>query len=122
MRKLRVAGYVALILLMGIMFTFTNPHLAVAYTLPGGAAELNDPSLVMGSSGFKAKNIINTVLQVLGGVAVIMVIVGAIRITAAHGDPSQVKAGRETILYALVGVAVSMAAYAIINFVVSFNW
>ena len=86
--------------------------------LPPEAAELKKD----GALGTLVKNIINTALSVLGGLSVIMVVVGGIRLTAAHGDASQVKAGRETILYSLVGLIVAIAAGAIVNFVVSFNW
>lgn len=86
--------------------------------LPPEAAELEKD----GTLGVLVKNIINTALSVLGGLSVIMVIVGGIRLASAHGDPSQVKAGRETILYSLVGLIVAIAAGAIVNFVVSFNW
>ncbi len=101
----------------------TPVPIASAYELfPSGASEFNDDSLTIGAGNSAAKNIINMALVVLGGVALIMVVVGGIRISAAHGDPSQVKAGRETVLYSLVGLIVAMSAYAIINFVVSFNW
>ncbi len=65
------------------------------------------------------KNVINTLLVVLGMISVVMIVVGGIRYTTSHGDSSQTKAARETILYAVVGVVVAILAYAIVNFVVS---
>ena len=120
MRKVRMAvAYIFLFAVLGgALGLFTPPLTAQAFTLlPPEAAEFND-----GSLGIKVKNIINTALSILGGLSIIMVVVGGIRLTAAHGDPSQVKAGRETVLYALIGVVVAIAAGAIVNFVVSFNW
>ncbi len=126
MRRLKnSATYLAAIfMLAGAVFMLNPQPAAFAYdplNCGTGCSELKDQGLVIGS-GTKAKNIINTALTILGGVAVIMVIIGAIRIASSHGDPSQVKAGRETILYALVGIGVAISAFALVNFVVSFNW
>jgi len=65
------------------------------------------------------KNVINTLLIVLGMIAVIMIVIGGIRYTTSHGDSSQTKAARETILYSVVGLVVAIMSYAIVNFVVA---
>lgn len=125
MRKLRAFTRVAapLLVLVAIVATVFLTPVVSAYDPFATCADcVKDDSLTPGASNFKVRNIISVALQALGGVAVIMVVVGGIRLSSAHGDPSQVKAGRETILYALVGVAVAIVAYAVINYVVSFNW
>jgi heme/copper-type cytochrome/quinol oxidase subunit 2 len=66
-----------------------------------------------------AKNIINTMLYIIGILAVIMIVFGAIRYTASAGDASRVKAAKETIMYAVVGLVVAIFAFAIVNFVVT---
>ena len=63
------------------------------------------------------KNVINTILVVLGMVAVIMIIIGGIRYTTSNGDASAVKGAKDTILYAVVGLIVAILSYAIVNFV-----
>ncbi len=68
-------------------------------------------------SGF-IKNIINTILYVLGAIAVIMIIIGGIRYVTSGGDAAGVKGAKDTILYAIVGLVVAIMAYAIVNFVV----
>ena len=83
---------------------------------------IKDTSLTQGATNSKAKNIINTALLLLGSISIIMVIIGGIRMAVSNGDPGKVKSGRETIIYAMVGLIVAMSAYAIINFLVSFNW
>jgi hypothetical protein len=62
--------------------------------------------------------IINVMLQVLGILAVIMIIVGGIRYTISNGDASRVKAAKDTITYAVVGLIVALLSYAIVNFVI----
>jgi len=72
-----------------------------------------------GATGFNAiiKNVINTILLVLGMIAVIMIIAGGIRYTTSNGDSNQTKAAKDTILYSVVGLVIAILAFAIVNFV-----
>lgn len=86
----------------------------------------NDPSAnssaVCQSKGDNATSmittVINTLLYVLGIIAVIMIIVGGIRYTTSNGESSSIKSAKDTITYAVVGLVVAILAYAIVNFVV----
>lgn len=64
--------------------------------------------------------IVNILLFVIGIVAVIMIIVGGIRYTTSAGDEKAVRAAKDTILYAVVGLVVAALAFAIVNWVLSF--
>ncbi len=64
-------------------------------------------------------NIINTILFVLGIIAVIMIIIGGIRYTTSNGDASGIKSAKDTIMYAVIGLVVAIMAYAIVNFVLA---
>ena len=64
------------------------------------------------------KTIINTILMVLGMVAVIMIVIGGIRYTTSNGEASQIQSAKNTVLYAVVGLIVAILAFAIVNFVV----
>lgn len=64
------------------------------------------------------KNIINTALYVVGAVSVLMLIYGGIRYTISGGNTQDVTAAKNTVLYAIVGIVVSLLAYAIVNFVI----
>ena len=64
------------------------------------------------------KDIVNVLLFILGAIAVIMIIIGGIRYTTSNGDASNIKAAKDTILYAVIGLIVAILAYAIVNFVV----
>lgn len=63
-------------------------------------------------------NIVNALLYIIGALAVIMIIVGAIRYTASAGNSSQTTAAKNTILYSVVGLLLAIFAYAIVNFVI----
>lgn len=62
--------------------------------------------------------VLNTVYLWAGIVAVLVIIIGGIRYTTSNGDPAQVKAAKNTILYAIVGLVVIIMAAAITQFVV----
>jgi multisubunit Na+/H+ antiporter MnhB subunit len=87
-----------------------------------GCGVLNDKSLQQDSAGFKVKNIVNTALYILGGLAVIMIVISGMRIVMANGDPGSIKRGRDGVMWAVVGVVVAILAYSIVNFVVNWNW
>jgi uncharacterized membrane protein SirB2 len=61
----------------------------------------------------------NTLLFILGVVAVIVIIFAGIFYATSGGDPNLVKKARDTLLYAAVGLIVAISAYAIVNFVIT---
>ena len=70
------------------------------------------------SLGDIVSKIINFLLFFVGVVSVIMIIYGGIQYTTSAGDSGKVTNAKNTILYAIVGLIVSILAYAIVNFVV----
>lgn len=77
----------------------------------------NDPGL-FGQGGL-VRNVVNILLFVVGVIAVIMLIIGAIRYVTSGGDPNGTKGAKDTILYAIIGLVVAFAAFAIIDFVIT---
>lgn len=65
------------------------------------------------------KNVTNILLFIIGAVSVIMIIIGGLRYVLSGGDSSSVNSAKNTILYAVVGLVVAFAAYAIVNFVIT---
>jgi multisubunit Na+/H+ antiporter MnhB subunit len=63
--------------------------------------------------------IINTVIFVVGIVAVVMVILGGIKYSTSQGDSGKVKSAKDTIMYGIIGLVVAILAFAIVNFVLS---
>ena len=66
----------------------------------------------------KIKDIIKVILWVVGILSVVVIIYGGIQYTISTGDQSKVTAAKNTIIYGLVGLAISIMAYAIVSFVV----
>lgn len=63
--------------------------------------------------------IINVLLFLVGAIAVVMIIVGGVRFATSAGNADSIKAAKSTVLYAVIGLVISLLAYAIINFVVT---
>ena len=64
------------------------------------------------------KNIINTLLYIVGMLSVIMIIWSGIRYTTSAGNAGSVTSAKSTLTYSIVGLIVSILAYAIVNWVV----
>lgn len=63
------------------------------------------------------KNILNTVFAWVGTIAVIVVIIGGVFYIISQGDPGKVTRAKNAILYALIGLIVTLLSFAIVNFV-----
>lgn len=61
---------------------------------------------------------VNTFAFIIGAISIIMVLVGAIRYTLSAGNPQATKEAKDTILYAVVGIVITILSLAIVNFVV----
>jgi len=59
-------------------------------------------------------NLINWLFTILLIVAVIFLIIAAFNFITASGDPEKIKTARNFVLYALIGVAVAVAARGLV--------
>ncbi len=64
-------------------------------------------------------NIIQWLLGLVAMLALLALIVGGVRIMTAFGNEQQVAAGKKIILWAIIGLAVVLGAYAIITLISS---
>ena len=64
------------------------------------------------------KNIISILFWIIGILAVIVIIYAGITFITTAGNPSKVAQAKTMIIYAVIGLAVAILAYAIVNFVV----
>jgi hypothetical protein len=62
--------------------------------------------------------VLNIVFSIAASVALLMVVINGFRYIIARGDPGSTASAKNGILYSLVGLAVVMAAYSIVAFVV----
>jgi type IV secretion system pilin len=65
------------------------------------------------------QTIADTMIFVIGAVAVIFLIIGGLRYVISNGDPKNVTAAKDTILYAIVGIVVAIISFAVVSFVIT---
>lgn len=63
------------------------------------------------------KTIVEVLLMAVGAISIIMIVIGGILFALSSGDTQKAAKARSTILYAVVGLIVSVFASAIVNFV-----
>ncbi|MDD2646420.1 MAG: pilin [Patescibacteria group bacterium] len=94
------------------------PVFAEAASCTAGPGELPNPlcttdlSLIIG-------RIIRGVLNVLGILALVMFIWGGIQWMTSGGSEDKIRSGRDTMVWAALGLALIFASYSILNFVFS---
>lgn len=102
---------------------------ATASTVPAAALDVKCESSNAGQCNLvKSKgsletsvwNIMQTVFAILGGIAVIMVVVGAFMYVTSAGDSGKVKNAKNTILYSVVGLVIAIFAAAIVSFITGY--
>jgi len=76
--------------------------------LPDGVADQNSIS-----------NILSIVFAITGSIALLMVVIGGLRYILAHGDSGAVASAKNTILYAIIGLVISLTAFSIVNLAVN---
>ena len=63
--------------------------------------------------------ILNIVFGIAGSLALLFIVIGGLRFILSQGDPNGVAQGKNTIIYALVGLVVTLTAYSIVTFVLN---
>lgn len=79
---------------------------------PGG---LPQPAATSGT----VKTILGIVFGLVGAISLLMITISGLRYVTSGGDPQRAAKAKEGIIFALVGLAVALAAEAIVAFVVN---
>lgn len=69
-------------------------------------------------SSTSLQSVFQIVFGVLGALAVFMISFGAFRFVISRGNPDSVAKARNTIIYSVVGLLISLIAFSIVTFVV----
>lgn len=93
--------------------------LIMAFFLPGvvSAVEIANP---LGTEDVQTvlKNILNALFEIIGVVAVAMIVYGGFQYMISGGDEKKVENAKKTITYAVIGLIVVILAGAIVNFII----
>lgn len=108
-------------ILLVSLVTLTGFSSVSALTLREGAEAARCdgcPENLFGDAGV-FKQVTNTILYIVGIIAVIMLIIGGIKYVVSGGDAKKVTDAKNTVLYAIIGLVIAFLAFAIVNFVIS---
>ncbi len=108
------------ILICGILAVTAVANVSALTLQEGAEAARCDgcPTDLFGNTGV-FKQVTNTILYIVGIIAVIMLIIGGIKYVVSGGDSKKVTDAKNTVLYAIIGLVVCFLSFAIINFVIS---
>jgi hypothetical protein len=97
------------------------PSTAFGLSLQEGvdAARGTDQAVSLFGSAGVFTTLTNTLLFIVGAISVIMVIAGGLRYVVSGGNATNISTAKNTILYAVIGLVISILAYAVINFVIT---
>lgn len=126
---LKKTAFVISVMAVALVFA---PHAASAATPQeslckgaqgtGGAAN-PDGSGGCSTTGPTVMGVIGAITDLLlylaGAIAVVMIILGGIRYASSNGDQNAVTGAKNTIMYAVIGLVVTILAYAIVHFVLT---
>ena len=99
----------------------TSRVLASALSVQEGAEAARAdgmPAELIGDNGVFSR-LTNTILLVVCLISVIMLVYGGLRYILSGGDSKKVTDAKNTILYAIIGLIISLLAYAIVHFVLN---
>ena len=63
-------------------------------------------------------SVMSGVFLLVGALSVIFIVVGGFRYVVSGGDPRNTQQAKNTIIYAVIGLFISVFAFAIVNFIV----
>lgn len=108
------------LLLVGAVAFAMMPEVSALTLQEGAEAARCDgcPEDLFGNNGV-FKQVTNTILYIVGIIAVIMLIIGGIKYVISGGDAKKVTDAKNTVLYAIIGLIIAFLAFAIVNFVIS---
>ncbi len=112
---------------LGAIATVSPANAATIYCPDGTVSTTGDLSGCANISGGNNTNdlmttlntVINVIVGMVGFVAVVMIIMGGISFATSQGDAGKTTKARNTILYGVVGLVVSLLAFAVVNFVLT---
>ncbi len=65
------------------------------------------------------KTVTNTLIFFIGAISVIVIIIAGLRYVVSGGNAASVQGAKNTLLYAIIGLVVSISAFAIVNYVLT---
>ncbi|HEX9595114.1 MAG TPA: hypothetical protein VF996_03240 [Candidatus Saccharimonadales bacterium] len=81
----------------------------------GQLENVNIPKVPL--AGYPVQNVVEFMLQLAAALSLVYVIIAAVRLTTSSGDPQSVATSRKTIIFAVVGLIISVMGLAITSII-----
>ena len=114
-KKIMAVAAVFVFVLLGVSLVSATTSLAVDPCTGSDTAICKSSPADL--TGGVLKNVISILLYIAGTIAVIMIIIGAIRYITSDGDASKAAQAKNTIIYSVVGLIVAVMSFGIVSFV-----
>jgi len=111
-----ITSSLGLATLLSVGFASTTSAQTAIQSGAEAARGNGQPTELFGDAGV-ITTITNTLLFIVGALAVIMIIFGGIRYATSGGNSSSVTAAKNTVLYAVVGLIIAFLAFAAVNWI-----
>jgi multisubunit Na+/H+ antiporter MnhB subunit len=76
------------------------------------------PNPTNGASTSEIQSVLDIIFAITGAIALLIITIAGFRYITSRGNPQQTAQAKDAIIYAGIGLAVSMLAYAIVGFVI----
>lgn len=93
--------------------------MSMVYQLAALADQLNLPNKSTGIGSSNIETILSLVFTVATLLSIIFIVIGAFKYVISGGDPSGTASAKNTVLYAVIGLAVTLSSYVIFNFIIT---
>lgn len=121
MKKLLIAIFSCALMVLGVSApVFADEYNPVCAEDSGVDAELRAQAGCTETRELTsvAATVINIAIFFIAIVAVIVIILGGVQFATSLGDPTKTTQGRNMLLYGVIGLAVAVLAWTIVNFVI----
>ena len=80
------------------------------------ATSIAQPFPMVNADSSAISTAFNILFGIIGGITLLFVVLGGFRYITSGGNPQSAARAKDTILYALIGLTITVAATAIVNF------
>lgn len=117
LKKINWLNVVQMIAIMAIaLIPLVQPsisHAQLSFQCPGGGINCSAGTDV----NSLIRTVINWILSITLGIAVLFLIIGGFRYMTAQGNEDQAETGKSTVVNALIGIVIIILSYVIVNVV-----
>ncbi len=103
---------IALVLLLTMLVVAHGGH---AFAATGYQVDVRSLPHV-GATAAKLQVILSIVFSIVGAISLLMMTIGGFRYITSDGDPQAAAKAKSTIIYALIGLVVSVSSVAIVTY------